>query len=96
MKKKKKTSWLRRLFTRQNKKLKVGDVIIDYDGITCLEYEIYRVDPVLGVAFGRGFWEGNNYEKIFSIYYSNPRHIFDYPYDPDNPDPPRRFLLNHK
>ena len=57
---------LRRLFKRRQR-LRVGDVIIDYDGITCLEYEIYRIDPVLGIAFGRGVWEGKDYEKIFGL-----------------------------
>lgn len=92
---KKKISWLRLLFHRP-KRVKQGDVIIDYDGITYLEYEVYRVDPILGVAFARGVWEGNSYEKLFSLYYDNPRHIFDYPYEPNNPDPPRRFLLSRK
>jgi hypothetical protein len=86
---------IKRLF-RRNRKLRVGDVIIDYDGITCLEFEIYRVDPEMGVAFGRGVWEGRTYAKMFSCTYTDPRHIFDYPYDPGNPDPPRRFLINRK
>lgn len=93
---KKKLSWLSRLFNKRPHKLKVGDVVIDYDGITCLEYEIYRVDSALGIAFGCGVWEGKSYEKLFSIFYQNPRHIFDYPYEPNNPDPPRRFLINRK
>ncbi|MBR5672454.1 MAG: hypothetical protein IKX02_03345 [Spirochaetales bacterium] len=86
---------LRRLFKRRQR-LRVGDVIIDYDGITCLEYEIYRIDPVLGIAFGRGVWEGKDYEKIFGLEFIDPRHIFDYPFDPSNPDPPRRFLVNRR
>lgn len=89
-------SWLRRVVPPKTKKLKKGDIIIDYDGITCLEYEIYRVDSVLGIAYGRGAWEGKSYEKLFSVLYTNPRHIFDFPYDSTNPDPPRRFLLNRK
>ena len=88
--------WLRRVATPKIKKLKKGDIVIDYDGITCLEYEIFRVDFALGIAFGRGVWEGQTYEKLFSILYTNPRHIFDFPYEPNNPDPPRRFLLNRK
>ena len=89
-----------RLFKRRKKwhKLKINDVIIEYDGITVLEYEVYRIDPVVGVAIARGVWEGQTYEKAFCYLYQDPRVIFstDYDFKEDNPDPSRRYLIQRR
>lgn len=54
-------------------KLKVGDTVIEDDGIVTLVYKIVRVEN--GIATGVSEFEGKSYYTIYRARYLNRKHI---------------------